>query len=201
MRPALILSVLVPLGGPALAQAPANPSFNLVNRTQQVITQLYATPAGNDRWGGDRLARFNLPPGQTFPVRLPIGECVYDIRVVYAGRAPEEMRRVDVCRLDSVSFPANATRSTARNAPSSDPSFRLVNRGRSEINEVYASPSGDDDWGQDQLGDDTVATGTMRVVRLPAGQCTWDVRVVFANGDSTEKRRLDLCAITDLRVP
>jgi hypothetical protein len=213
MRPALARLVMIIALAPlaALGQESANPSFNLVNRGNQVITEIYATPSRTDRWGGDRLSRFNLPPGQTFPVRLPAaGDCLYDIRVVYAGRPPEEARRVDVCRLESMSFPGGRNtgapgrgeaRSGTGGAATDDPSFRLINRGRSEINEVYVSPSGDDEWGSDRLGDDTVAQGRTRVVRLPSGQCTWDLRVVFANGEATEKRRLDLCAITDLRVP
>ena len=203
MRPALFLLAL--LSTPALAQDAANPSFNLVNRGNQVITEVYATPSSTDRWGGDRLARFNLPPGRTFPVRLPAnGSCLYDIRVVYAGRAPEEVRRVDVCRVDSVAFPGARSGpgpATRNAATTNDPSFRLVNRGRQEVNQVYASPTGDDDWGADRLGDDTLGAGSTRVVRLPTGQCTWDVRVVFADGASLERRKVDLCAITDLRVP
>lgn len=201
MRPALALLLL--LAAPAFAQDGPNASFNLVNRGSQVITEVYATPSTNDRWGGDRLAKSNLPPGATFPVRLPAdGACVYDLRVVYAGRPAEEMRRVDLCRIDSIGFPGARPGPATRNAAAStDPSFRLVNRSRAEINEVYASPSGEDDWGNDRLGDDTVGAGATRVVRLPTGQCRWDIRVVFANGEATEKRRLDLCAITDLRVP
>ena len=84
---------------------PANPSFNLVNRSDQAINEVYATPTGVDRWGRDRLAQSFLPPGQTFPVRLPAGSgCTYDVRVVYADGKPEERRQLDVCRVDSVAF-------------------------------------------------------------------------------------------------
>ena len=61
--------------------------------------------------------------------------------------------------------------------------------------------TGNDDWGDDKLGNDTIASGATRVIRLPAGPCTWDVRIVWANGEASEKRRVNLCAITDLRVP
>ncbi len=191
--------------GAAVAQ-PANPSFNLVNRSDQAINEVYATPTGVDRWGRDRLAQSYLPPGQTFPVRLPAGSgCSYDVRVVYADGKPEERRRLDSAGSNSVTFPAGRagtpTGAAAGQAEADDPSFRLVNRSRADLNELYVSASGNENWGRDRLGDDTVPAGSTRVVRLPRGECQYDVRAVFANGEATEKRRLDLCAITDLRVP
>ena len=207
-RAAVLAAVLMAPWGPALAQtAPANPSFNLANRGAQPINELYATPAGVDRWGRDRLANNNLPPGSSFPVRLPAdGNCVYDIRVVYADGQTEEKRRLNACQTETITFPGGRTTTAAPatgrpQAPSDDPSFRLVNRARSQVNEVYVSLTGEDSWGTDRLGDETVAAGATRVIRLPPGQCQYDVRVVFANGEATEKRRLNLCTITDLRVP
>jgi hypothetical protein len=51
------------------------------------------------------------------------------------------------------------------------------------------------------LGEDTVAPGSARVVHLPAGACIYDVRIVYANGEAAEKRHVNLCSITDMRVP
>lgn len=226
MRLLPVLALLAPFLPLATVPVHAqnNPSFLLANRGDQPIEELYATPATIDRWGRDRLALFFLPPGMTYPVRLPAdGTCLYDLRVVYADGRPEEKRRLDVCHVDSVAFPGARTvgngSPTPRGpntsgpntpppngngraeTPSDDPSFRLVNRGRSEINEVYVSATGDDDWGEDRLGDDTVAKGASRVIQMPRGQCRYDVRVVFDDGNSTEKRNLDLCKLTDLRVP
>ena len=134
-------------------------------------------------------------------MRLPPGDCAYDIRIVWADRRNEERRRIDTCRVESIVFPNGRTTTNATRQQTDDPSFRLVNRGRNEITELYATPVGEDGWGPDRLGDDTVSAGATRVVRLPSGQCTWDVRIVFTNGEATEKRRIDLCALTDLRVP
>ncbi len=204
LAPGLLLGV-----GPSVAFAQtANPSFNLVNRGTQAIGEVYATPAGVDRWGRDRLERSYVPPGQSFPVRLPAdGNCLYDIRVVYADGRPEERRRVNTCGVDAVVFPggrvdgAGPDAGAGRAAVANDPSFRLVNRARSEVNQVFVSPVGEEGWGRDRLGDGTVAAGATRVIRLPSGACTYDVRVVFSNGEALERRRLDLCAVTDLRVP
>jgi hypothetical protein len=201
-----IAAVLALAGaGAALAQ-PQNPSFNLVNRSDNTINEVYATSAGMANWGRDRLGDNSIPPGQSYPIRLPAdGNCVYDVKVVYANGGTDERRGLNTCTLESVVFPAgrgggNAGRGNTQQS-ASDPSFRLVNGSRSKINEVYASAAGDDSWGQDRLGDGTVAAGATRVIRLPTGQCIYDVRVVFANGEATEKRRLNLCTITNLRVP
>jgi len=190
--------------GTALAQA-QNPSFNLVNRSDSAINEVYASAAGMTNWGRDRLGNTSIPAGQSYPIRLPAdGNCIYDIKVVFANGQSDERRGMNTCTVDNVTFPSGRGPSAGRgNAQpnSNDPSFRLVNGSRSKINEVYASITGDDSWGRDRLGDDTVPAGATRVIRLPTGQCVYDVRVVFANGEATEKRRLNLCTITNLRVP
>lgn len=189
---------------PAKAQAP-NPSFNVVNRTANAINEVYATTAGTTTWGRDRIGNRPIPPGQTGPIRLPAdGNCVYDVRVVYANGQSEERRGLNTCSVDNVFFPSAGSRATTpagRQAAVNDPSFRLVNRGPSAINELYASLAGTNDWGNDRLGDDTVAPGATRVVRLPNGQCLYDMRIVYANGEANERRHVNLCGITDLRVP
>jgi len=208
------------VAGPAAAQAP-NPSFNVVNRGSSVISQVFATPAGMTTWGRDRISNRPISPGQTGPIRLPAdGSCVYDIRVVYAGGQTDERRNLNTCNVDNVIFPApegrNArspegrsttppggrnTMPSGRQQEANDPSFRLINRGRSSINEFYASAEDEENWGEDRLGEETVAPGGARVVHLPNGSCVYDVRIVYANGEATEKRHLNLCTITDMRVP
>jgi len=216
------------VAGPAAAQAP-NPSFNIVNRGSSVISQVFASPAGMTTWGHDRIGNRPIPPGQTGPIRLPAdGSCIYDIRVVYAGGQTDERRNLNTCNVDNVIFPSPEGRSTTspegrsttspegrsttspgrrntaspgRQQEADDPSFRLVNRGRSAINEFYASAEDEENWGEDRLGEETVAPGGTRVVHLPNGSCVYDVRIVYANGEATEKRHLNLCTITDMRVP
>ena len=207
MRRLLPAALLVLAALPAWAQD--NPSFNVVNRTGAPIKEVFASPAGVANWGRNRLAAAAVPPGANAPIRLPAdGNCIYDVRVVYANGQSDERRGVNTCGLDNLIFPGTAETATpparsgrGQQAVADDPSFRLVNRSRSEVNEVYASLTGDDDWGVDQLGEGTIAPGATRVIRLPSGPCTWDVRIVWANGEAAEKRRLNLCTITDLRVP
>ena len=204
--------MLVATAAATQARAQSNPSFNVENRAGALLTEVYASPAGVTNWGRNRLVGVAVPPGQRYAIRLPVGACTYDVRVVFANGQSDEARSVNTCEVDDLAFPTTAGpaaprdgrggRSAGRqNEATDDPSFRLVNTSRSEINELYATPVGDDGWGRDLLGDDTVAPGASKVIRLPAGQCRWDVRIVYANGKSTEKRRLDLCSITDLRRP
>ena len=199
------IAVAILAAGPAFAQPP-NPSFNVVNRTANAISELYASSSGQTNWGRDRLAQQRIAPGAHFAVRLPAdGNCTYDIRVVYANGTSDERRNLNTCNLDNVIFPTTGGRTPAvpagRSSIADDPSFRLVNRGRSEVNELYASLPGDGDWGEDRLGTGTVAAGASKVIRLPNGDCVYDVRIVYANGEATEKRRVNLCTITDMRVP
>lgn len=213
--PATASLVLLLLAVGARAQQAPNPSFNLVNRSPTPIKELYASPAGVTRWGQDRLGQNYLPPGGSFPVRLPAdGNCLYDVRVVYADDKEEERRRLNTCTLDDVAFSGGGARPAGGGAGAAagggagggrgagrEATLRLVNRGGEEVHEVYATPPGDRNWGSDRLGDDTVAPGSTRVIRLPGGGCVYDVRVVYADGQETERRRVDLCAAPEVRVP
>ena len=193
------LLVALLLAGPAVAQEADNPSFYLVNRSASAISRVFASPAGMPNWGSNRVGAV-VGPGENVAVRLPAdGQCVYDLRVVYANGRGEERRGVNVCEIDNISFPQGRTVLSGRGG--ADPSFLLVNRGRAALTELYLSPSGDDSWGEDRMGDATLAGGASKTVRLPRGDCVYDLRVVFANGEANEKRRLNLCQITDLRVP
>ena len=109
--PVLIVGLAVT---PAGAQAP-NPSFNIVNRTSNAISEAYATKAGAATWGQNRIGNRPIPPGQTGPIRLPAdGSCTYDIRVRYANGQSEERRGLNTCSVDNVFFPSTGGRSTAR---------------------------------------------------------------------------------------
>lgn len=194
-----LVTIIAVLSG--AADSPPNPSFYLVNRGSTAIDRVYVSPAGVPNWGVNKLAGTVIAPGDNAPVRLAAdGTCIYDIRIVWASGISDERRNVDTCAVDNLVFPRGAT--AARPARRVEiPSFLLVNRGRTAMNELYLSPSGNDSWGEDRLGDGILAAGATRTIRLPAGECLYDYRVVFANGDANEKRRVDLCQIVDLKLP
>ena len=83
-----------------------------------------------------------------------------------------------------------------------NPSFNAVNRTRSEIMELYATPAGMTTWGKDRLGDNTVPPNENRPVRLLAdGNCVYDIKVVFASGQSDERRGVNTCAVDHVFFP
>jgi hypothetical protein len=86
-------------------------------------------------------------------------------------------------------------------AAAGDPSFRLTNRSGVTLNELYVSSSSDGTWGPGRLGQSVLPGGAQFVVRLPMGQCVNDIRVVYANGQAHERRRVNTCALTDMAFP
>ena len=201
LRPILAaLLVLTATLTPQASRADApNPSFYLVNRSNQAINEAYASPNSARNWGSDRLGDATVAPGGNAAVRLLAdGNCVFDLRVVYEDGHADERRAVNTCGVDNISF--GGAEPTPAGNPAHDPSFRIVNRGQREIDELYARTAGSRNWGADRLGDATIDAESYRVIRLPAGQCMWDVRLVFDDGPPLERRRVNLCDITDFPV-
>lgn len=189
----------------AVAQDKGDPSFSLVNRGTRAVRELFVTPAGDANWGRSRLGSQTIPPGGKFAVRLRRdGNCIFDIRAVFADGTREDRRGLNTCALDAVAVggPETAAPGAAAAKAANDPSFRLVNRGAVAIEQLYATPAGLGTWGENRLASGGVPAGTATLVRIaPGEQCLYDLRVVFADHKAMEKRRADLCRITDLPVP
>ncbi|MCR0980817.1 hypothetical protein [Roseomonas populi] len=208
---ALALAFIAGLSGQALAQSRGNPSFNVVNRSGQVIEQLFASSAQQNTWGRDLLGNDVLADGGSFAVRLPAGQCTNDVRVVYQGGRSEERRGIDTCRTNEVVFgqqgqgggrSADGKRGgAAQPGRSGNPSFNLVNRTNKTIQVLRASPGSDSNWGEDRLGNSTVPPGGRFAIRLPAGECNYDVRVEYENRSAEEVHGVDLCSVTDVTFP
>jgi len=82
-----------------------------------------------------------------------------------------------------------------------DPSFNLVNRGASAVRELFVTPAGDADWGQNKLrGQSVPPGGTFQVRRRLDGSCVIDLKVVFADRRTEERRHLDTCALDAVAV-
>jgi hypothetical protein len=187
------------MAGPAAAQN-ADPSFNLVNRSGQDITEIYVSPVSEPYWGRDLLGADVLPNGRAFPVRLPPARgCRQDIRVVYADGRPEERRDQDTCGIVDVVF--GSAQATPRAATgSANPSFNLVNHGAQPMREVYVSSARATHWGQQRLPR-PMQPGQHLPVRLPTNDCVNDVRVVWMDGRSEERRQVDTCRLVNLVFP
>jgi hypothetical protein len=96
-----------PPAGTSPGGKPADdPSFRLVNRGQQPITEFFATPAGTGSWGSNRLDQGRLAPQEARLFRLPRGgECSYDLRVVFEGGRALERKGANLCRITDLPVP------------------------------------------------------------------------------------------------
>jgi hypothetical protein len=193
-----LLLAAMPVAMPAWAQG-GDPSFMLVNRSGQVINEIYVSPTREPNWGRDLLGQSTLPNGRSFPVRIAASAgCRQDIRVVYADGRPEERRNQDTCGITEMVFGTAAPRGPEAGG---NPSFNLVNRGRSAIREVYVSSVRENDWGADRLGQNTLPAGQHLPVRLPQGDCMNDIRIVWMDGRPEERRAVDTCALVNVVFP
>jgi hypothetical protein len=189
----LLLLALLGFVRPAAAQG--DPSFTLVNRSGQVIREIYVSPSEQQYWGADLLRDQVLPNGRSFTVRVPpAAGCRQDVRVVFADGRPEERRAQDTCGIAQMVFGADP----APGAEGENPSFNLVNHGALNITAVHVSPVEIGYWGQNRLGEQLLAPGRHLMVRLRRGECENDIRIVWADGRPEERRRVDTCRIVNL---
>lgn len=95
---------LLGLALPAAAQS-NNPDFRVNNRGQQAINEIYVSSSAVSSWGNDRLAANILASGASFNVVLPAGQCMNDIRIIWADGTNVERRQLNTCNLTDVNFP------------------------------------------------------------------------------------------------
>ncbi len=190
------------LAVPALAE---DASFTLVNRGVTPVKELYVTPAGDAKWGQNRLVGHPIASGGNFLVkRRADGNCIFDIKAVFADGKAEERKALNTCNIDTlaVGLSAGAAPGPGQHKQSGDPSIRLVNRGTQEITGFFVAAPGHTEWGANRLLAGPLPAATEKLVHIDgAGTCLFDLRVVFADRTAKEKRGTDLCKITDLPVP
>lgn len=96
-----LLALLLATAGAAAQDA----SVRITNSGRQAINELYVASAALNAWGADRLGDKTLAAGANHTVALPPGQCVNDIRVIYADGSFKERRRVNTCSEGDVVFP------------------------------------------------------------------------------------------------
>jgi serine protease Do len=194
------LALLSPfLPAPAAAQS-GDPSFEVINRAPVTIRNIYVSSVDAGNWGNDWLPSNQvLPSGQKFRVSPPRGTCMFDVRVVYTNEQSEERRRQNLCQISEIVFTGPSGSASAPASPSTaNADFDLVNRSSKTITQLFLSRPESNSWGQDRLPG-TVAAGNKYSVRMPRdGQCEYDVRVVYADSSSEERRRQNLCSVSEL---
>ena len=76
------------------------------NRAAVPLTEVYATPAGLGNWGQNRLSKEPLPPDNKRLFALPRdGNCIYDLKVVFADKRAKEQKRANLCRVAELPVP------------------------------------------------------------------------------------------------
>ena len=80
---------------------PANdPTFRLINTSDKTITQVFATPAGRDNWGKNRLDKDTLLAQGGHLFKLPRdGNCIYDLKVVFIDGGFREKKGTNLCKI------------------------------------------------------------------------------------------------------
>jgi hypothetical protein len=89
-------------GGTQAAARMADPSFRLNNTGPRTVREVYVSSSNDNAWGPDRLGSEVLAPGNRLVVRLPVGQCVNDIRVVFTDGKAQERRNIDTCGLTDI---------------------------------------------------------------------------------------------------
>ena len=75
--------------------------------------------------------------------------------------------------------------------------FTAVNRTGHTIMTMNVSASSDTEWGPDLLGSDVLPNGRSADVTFDRtdGECLWDIRVTYDDGDSNDLRQVNLCRV------
>lgn len=83
-----------------------------------------------------------------------------------------------------------------------DADFTLVNRTGYAIREVYIAPSKSSKWGNDRLGDGTLANARQRLFKFSdKSSCKQDLQVVFDDdGSEVVWEGFDLCEINKITL-
>ena len=97
-------------------------------------------------------------------------------------------------------FAAVVLASTAVSAFAEDVKFNLTNASDYQIDEFYASPANDDNWGDDILGQDVLEGGLSGTVTIADGsdQCAYDLKAVDEDGEEHVLEDLDLCTTPEV---
>jgi hypothetical protein len=77
-----------------------------------------------------------------------------------------------------------------------------VNGTKYTIVELYVSPTNDDKWGEDVLGEDILKPGQKVDIEFSRSEstCTWDLKIVDEDKDEVEWEKFNLCEISEITL-
>lgn len=80
--------------------------------------------------------------------------------------------------------------------------FTLVNKTGLGIDEVYLSPTSEDEWGSDVMGRDVLKTGEKVLIKFSTAEteCNWDLKIVDEEKDPIVWKKLNLCAAEEITL-
>lgn len=73
--------------------------------------------------------------------------------------------------------------------------FTILNNTGFPIAQVFVSASAKEDWEEDVLGEDILPEGERTRIRFSSDEnaCLWDLKVVYADEESSEWQGINLC--------
>ena len=80
--------------------------------------------------------------------------------------------------------------------------FTLVNKTGLVIQQVYLSPTADDEWGEDVMGRDVLDDDESVKIRFSRREteCMWDLKVVDEDEDAVVWKKLNLCEASQITL-
>jgi hypothetical protein len=83
-----------------------------------------------------------------------------------------------------------------------DQDFTLINKTGVEIHALHVSPHSSDEWGEDILGKDTLASGDSLEIKFPsrARAAHWDLRIEDEKGNSLTWESIDLLEVSEVTL-
>ena len=80
--------------------------------------------------------------------------------------------------------------------------FTLFNQTGYQIDKVYVSSSGTSSWEEDIMGSGTLGNGESVAISFEKGSrgCSYDLKVVYNDGESAVWNGLDLCSISNVHI-
>ena len=80
--------------------------------------------------------------------------------------------------------------------------FTLVNGTKYTIMQLYVSPTRDDKWGEDVLGEDVLKPGEEVEITFSRAEttCMWDLKIVDEDKDEVEWEKFNLCEASEITL-